>query len=437
MKLIVDKIALGLLLVSIFAAVACNRQWKGQDPLKVVDTHAQPIQKQLREVFSLGNGYYASNDFDCARLSGIVLTNDTLITALINPENTPINASPWYAFKIWSDTVQSIYLKLSYLHNVKHRYPPKISMDGKHWNLLDSALVIPGPIAKRRNDRQQPDFITMRLKLSKDTMWIAANEIVTSSETELWSDRMATIPFVEKSNIGESRDGRPINILTIGEADDSKLLMLLGRQHPPEISGYWAMKKFVETICTDNKLARQFRNRFRTYVVPMVNPDGIDNGHWRHTTGGVDPNRDWAEFRQKETSLIRNFMIDKESSSAGVFLCGIDFHSTVEDIYYTIDPKLKGNMPGLIPQLIDSIAKAFPDHEHMVRAKDEDDYRISSVSYFFHGHGAEALVYEVGDEAPKDFVLKKAEVAANTLMEIMLSRDDSSLQQETVQHLQK
>jgi hypothetical protein len=85
-----------------------DTQWEGQKPVEKVSTLTVPIQLQYKGIFDLGNGIYCSNDFNGARLNGVVLTDDTLVTILITPENAPINMSPWYAFKIWSEEKQNI-----------------------------------------------------------------------------------------------------------------------------------------------------------------------------------------------------------------------------------------------------------------------------------------------------------------------------------------
>ena len=121
------------------------------------------------------------------------------------------------------------------------------------------------------------------------------------------------------------------------------------------------MKAFVETICSDNELSKRFRAEYNTYVVPLVNPDGVDNGHWRHNYGGVDLNRDWENFNQPETSAIRDFMQQKVRQASGKFYFGVDFHSTWEDIFYTINPELKGKMPGHVPKIIYAVGNELPD----------------------------------------------------------------------------
>ena len=409
-----------ILFTSILFLTACNQdtKWKGQEPIVRVSTLTKPIQYQLKKTFDLGNGIYCSNDFDGARLNGVVLTNDTLVSALITPENTPINGSPWYAFKIWSNSEKNIYLKLTYLEGVSHRYYPKLSRDGLSWNNLDSINYLPDTTSIMEGGA--PSNITMKLSVSTDTLWVAAQELITSKHMQDWTDDLATISYITKSTIGESRDGRPIPVLKIGVADDKKMIIVLSRQHPPEVTGYLAMKAFVEAIATDNELARRFRDEYNTYIIPMVNPDGVDNGHWRHNTGGIDLNRDWEDFNQKETTLVKAFLTNKLESSKGKFYFGVDFHSTFHDIFYTIDPELKGNMPGLVPDMIQAMTEDIPNFDPNIKPGGLDGPKISSTSFLFYELGAESVTFEIGDDTPRDLIKKKGEIAAIKLMELML-----------------
>ena len=414
------KIICLLIIISSLSACKKDSQWEGQKPVEKVSTKTIPVQLQNVGVFPLGKGIYCSNDFDGARMNGAVLTDDTLITVLISPENTPINMSPWYSFKIWAEERQEIFVKLIYSEGSNHRYYPKLSWDRKNWTNLDSAKYKETRLTF--NDSEEiPVNSIMQLSISPDTLWISAQELITSKNIEQWSDQLAMKPFVTKSEIGKSHKGKPINILKIGQSDDKKMIMVLSRQHPPEITGFLAMQAFVQTLCSDNELASGFRNQFNTYVVPLMNPDGVDNGHWRHNHGGVDLNRDWEDFNQPETSAIREFMEGK-TSSGDKFYFGIDFHSTQEDIYYTIDPELKGIMPGLVPQLIEATGMEFDDYEPNVQPRSWEGAKVTSFTYFFYEHNAEALIYEVGDHTPRDFIREKAEMTAVKLMELMTAR---------------
>jgi hypothetical protein len=396
-----------------------DTQWKGQEPLKKLSTKTRPVQYQLKKTWNLGKGIFCSNEFDAARLNGAVLTDDTVITVLITAENTPINSSPWYAFKLWADTIKNVKLKITYSDGVNHRYFPKISSDKITWNTIDSIhyLADTASIAKG----ESPKFCTVSLTLSADTLWISAQEIIPVDEINSWSGKLAEKPYVSMLEIGSSFEGRPINLLQIGNPESKKLMMVLSRQHPPEITGWLAMKWFVETLCEENSVAEKFRDEYCVFVVPMVNPDGVNNGHWRHNSGGIDLNRDWEDFNQPETKAIKHFM-EQQVAKGGKFYFAVDFHSTQEDIYYTIDPNQKGNMPGLVPDLINSVAKKIQGYKPNIRPNDLNEPKISSTSFFFYEFGAEAVTYEIGDGTSRELIRKKGELTAQKLMEIMNSK---------------
>jgi len=399
---------------------SCNRekQWEGQEPVKKVNTESLPIQLQHKGVFDLGDGLFVSNSFEGARLNGVVRNNDTLVTALITPENSPINMSPWYAFKLWSETPRTLYLKLTYPESASHRYRPKLSTDGLNWSEIDTSSI---QTTRMKIEEEMVDKeLTMKLSIGKDTLWISAQELLTNTHVEQWISELETNSYVERSSIGESHEGRPIHLLKIGESDDQKMIMVLSRQHPPEIPVFLAMQAFVEILCAPTELAETFRRQYNVYVVPMANPDGVFHGHWRHNRGGVDLNRDWQDFNQPETSAIRDFMKQKTNEDKGKFYFSVDFHSTFEDIYYTIDPQLKGNLPGLVPELIEATGQELPGYTPNVRPNSSEEARITSTSFLFYEMGAEALTYEIGDGTPRDFIRRKGEVTATKLMELLL-----------------
>jgi hypothetical protein len=104
----------------------------------------------------------------------------------------------------------------------------------------------------------------------------------------------------------------------------------------------------------------------------------------------------------------------------GLFYFAIDFHSTYQDIYYTIAPELEGNMPDLVPKVINAMGEDIPGYEPNIRPNNIDAARINSTTSIFHEFGAEAVTYEVGDETPREKIKLKGELTAENLMELML-----------------
>lgn len=412
-----------LIITTLFLSTFCLGQrakFQGQGPIQRVATKTKPTQPQWKGVFELPNDIFVSNDFSGARLNGLTQVEGDTIVALITPENTPINPSPWYAFKIWSKSNQRIILKLTY-QDGKHRYYPKVSENGSEWHLLDSTKF---QKIKRGTERfgpkSQSESALLFLKIGPNPIWVAAQELESSTQVFNWMDKMAENDFISIEEIGKSREGRSIKCMKIGETDDEKMMMVISRQHPPEVTGYLAMKAFIETIAGDSKLAKKFRKQYNLYVVPLMNPDGVDNGHWRHNNGGIDLNRDWADFNQPETTAVKDFMHRKMEEANGKFYFGIDFHSTWDDIYYTIPVESISNLPNFTTKWLNGVKSQFTDWEPNVKPTDSLEPTLVSRNYFFIEFGAEALVYEVGDNTPRDFLKRKGQVSAEQLMKIVL-----------------
>jgi hypothetical protein len=404
-----------IFLITIFLAGTAAAQnkagFKGQEPIKAQSTVTQPIQKQWKGVFNeTGDQVFFRNDFPGARLNGVAKLNDSTYNILITAENTPINGSPWYAFKAWSSNQKNISIKFSYPKGVRHRYNAKLSKDGKVWTDKSNASFI--------KSSADSNYV-LRLSVGPDTTWIAAQELVTSADVASWIRTLESNKFITSSAVGTTREGRSIPKMTIGNTGSKNRIVITGRNHPPEVTGHYALQAFVETLCSDSKLAKEFRKKFLIYVIPLLNPDGVDEGHWRHNAGGIDLNRDWSEFNQPESRAVRDFLIT-EIGDQNKLLFGIDFHSTFDDIYYTVDPALKGNIPGFIPRWLDQVKVSIPGYIPHVKPLYFKPPTFTEFSYLFEKFGTESLVYEIGDNTPKDFIVKKGQVSAEDFMRMMI-----------------
>ena len=208
-----------------------------------VDTTTKPIKSQKKQMFALDDlGIYASNEFDGARLNGLKKVNDSTAILLINPENEPINNSAYYAFRIWSKTPKSFYLKFQYPKGYKHRYAPKLKKD-KNWFIIDSTNLF-----------KKDSLVTIKLKLDKSPLTVAAQQINSSSDVKSWYTNLikGKEDYVHFSNFGKSTLGRNLPVLDIykGDKKNKDIIVLLTRQHPPEVTGYFAFQEFLKTILT-------------------------------------------------------------------------------------------------------------------------------------------------------------------------------------------
>ena len=399
--------------IPVLFIISCSTPKKNGAPLSYdppgsTNTKTKPIDRQEKGTFTQ-NGISVNNEFDGARMNGFEKLSDSLYRVTIHPENAPINMSPWYAFKIKSTIAREVYLHMKY-RDGKHRYYPDRSDDGVHWQPLDS----------NRYKVYENDSVILKLRLTNEYQWISAQELLTSEDNEKWTDQIATQNFVTKETIGKSREGKEINSLKIALTSKQPLLVVISRQHPPEVTGYMAMKAFVEELTSHSELAQQFREKFGIVVLPMLNPDGVDNGHWRHNTGGVDLNRDWQYYNQPEIDQFQKYIHQLVKTYKLNVVLGLDFHSTHQDLLYTFNNETFPDRNGVVKTWIKRLREEFPNET----ITEEDGGAESPVSknWFLNEFKAEAVTYEVGDDTPRKFVRAKGEASARIFMELLLQK---------------
>ncbi|MDC9721413.1 MAG: M14 family metallopeptidase [Urechidicola sp.] len=403
------KIAFLLLLSSVVISCA-NYKLKTYELPNPKDTSTKEISYQVKKIYTIDSLIFADNEFDAARLNDFLKLNDSTYQVVILPENEPINNSPYYAFRIWSSTSKEINLQLNY-PTTTHRYWPKISVDGKNWQPIDSTNF----------SLQNADSVAqLKLTVNESKLWIAAQEIHTSTDAKNWATEIATHKGVRHSVAGKSKQNRDLIALDIyeGDAKEKELIVILSRQHPPELTGYFAMQFFIEELLKDTKLSNDFRKKYRVLVYPMVNPDGVDLGHWRHNTGGIDLNRDWAYYRQTEVNTIVNNIVNLAKKSKNKVILGLDFHSTQEDLYYSFTDDVHSVIYPFKDYWMAGIDSSIEGY-----TPDDQPYAIGdpiSKAWFYNQFNAESITYEIGDETPRDFIKLKAEVAAREMMKLLI-----------------
>lgn len=351
-------------------------------------------------------------DFEGARLNDCIQDSGTEYRAVIRPENEPINDSAWYAFRVTAKAPQTITVRLTY-EGGKHRYHPKVSTDGTTWQRLSG-------------DRYQrgKDAVALKIEVGPTPLWISAQEMIGLAELNAWTDKIARLPFVEESIIGRSIGDRPIRQLTIRSGQPAYAVAIVGRQHPPEITGTMALTAFVETVAGPSDLAKQYRRSFETLVVPLMNPDGVAAGNWRHNLGGVDLNRDWGPFRQPETRAARDSILRYQNEETPRLAFFLDFHSTGHDVFY-VERSDEPVWPSRFSERwLAALAEEMPDYE--VRSEPSTGTRPLSKVWTRKTMSVPAVIYEVGDNTDRALIRKVAQAAAETMMRLLLEEAEAA-----------
>jgi cytosolic carboxypeptidase protein 6 len=306
-----------------------------------------------------------------------------------------------------ADQAKTIVVQLTY-ENGTHRYHPKISRDGRSWSPLDDDAV------QSSKDKRQA---VLRLDVDTQPMWVAAQELVGRHALEAWMDRLAALPFAQQSVIGRSMDDRPIYLVQITESDDPGHVVIIGRQHPPEITGTLGLMAFVDRLVEDDAMAAGFRQAFQLHLVGLVNPDGVDRGYWRHNVNGIDLNRDWGPFAQPETRAVRDHVLRFHQPPDQRIYLWLDFHSTHHDVFYTQPDEAETFPPDFTRRWLDALDHRTPGYS--VRRSSSLGTRPTSQQWAYDTFGAPAITYEFGDNTDRAQIRRIARIAAEEMMRLL------------------
>lgn len=368
---------------------------------------AAPTEPPTREQWQPeGSGVTFDATFAGSRLNACMADSKGQFTLTIRPENRPINNSAWFAFKVSAATSRQITVRLT-VEGGLLRYRPKISTDGTSWFPLPDEAFERGPKESEG---------TLRLEVGPAPLWVAAQEIVSTERMTAWARTLERLPYVTRGEFGRTALGQPLQKLEIGTSAKN-YVVVFGRQHPPETTGSLALMRFVEAVAGDSALARAFRQEFSVLVIPLINPDGVDRGHWRHNVGGVDTNRDWGVFAQPETRSAGDEVIAL-SKVARLWL-HLDFHSTQHDVFYTQPDTAPARPAGFTKSWLEAIQRRFPDYK-VNRTSTQNPTPTTSHNWAHKTFGIPAITYEIGDETDRALLQQIASAAAEEMMKRLL-----------------
>lgn len=335
-------------------------------------------------------------DFPGAPQHACAITGERAFELLVAPEHAPpINPSPWYAFRYEARGEGSVSVTLRYLAST-HRYAPKLAAGGG-WRDIPATISADGTAA--------------RIDLPPGSGVVAAQELVMPGDaaTDLarWSKASGSPVFT----IGASHDGQAIGAIRLGRADAPRLVILLGRQHPPEVTGAIAMEAFVDTLAA----RAGSLGDVQVLVVPMLNPDGAARGHWRANRGAVDLNRDWGDFTQPETRAVKTWLDTMPQGVRPVLM--VDFHSTMRNLFYVQGPdEATPAQTRFLAAWLGGKEQALAGYPFTLEPRNANPGSGTAKNWFHARYAIPAYTYEVADTADR----KATRAAARRLADDLL-----------------
>lgn len=340
-------------------------------------------------------------------LSCEVIKSD-YIKIFINPElDDSINPSPWFAFRK-SEHSKSIKLALDY-KNYHHRYHPKISIDKKSWNKIDEANI-----SKIENGK----VIVIDFSPSSQKNYVASQELITNFWYNKWYNELENSGRVRREVIGFSVLKNPIPMFFVEKNINNPYILILGRQHPPEVTGAFAMRGFINQLLNKNSLSDSFLKNYNILFVPLMNPDGVMNGYWRYNENKKDLNRDWGIFIQPETDAVNKKLTELKNKKLALF---IDFHSTFKNLFYISDIAEESPMKNFLEDWLLGSRKSLSEanYKYEIINSFNKDNGVSK-NYIYNKYKIPSVTYEVSDNEDRDVIQQSSSILAINLMELLL-----------------
>ncbi|MFZ6756556.1 M14 family metallopeptidase [Undibacterium sp. Ji50W] len=136
--------------------------------------------------------------------------------------------------------------------------------------------------------------MTIRHTPERDSVYYAYFEPYT------WERHLALLGGVENSavarvqDLGNTVDGRDLNMIVVGNPAAEKKVWIIARQHPGETMAEWLVEGSLNALLDpSNPTARRILEKAVVYIVPNMNPDGSVRGNLRTNAAGANLNREW------------------------------------------------------------------------------------------------------------------------------------------------
>ena len=153
-----------------------------------------------------------------------------------------------------------------------------VSEDGRVWRVIPADLV-------------DGNMLRFTLQMRTGKLYVASVEPYRISDLQRLLDEIKNHPLVELTPVGHTAEGRPLEIIRLGDEDAPYRIFIRARAHSWEPGGNWVVQGLIRSLLADE--AKRYRDRYCLYIMPMTNKDGVARGRTRFNTLGKDLNREW------------------------------------------------------------------------------------------------------------------------------------------------
>ena len=157
-----------------------------------------------------------------------------------------------------------------------------VSDDGQQWRAVKMEYV-------------EPDQRRLSVHMHGPQLYVARLEPYSISDLDKLKADITGQAMVEISSIGNTVEGRDLEMIRVGSTDAPHRVLIRARAHPWEPGGNWVIEGLIRRLLRDDDVAQQCLATYCLYVMPMANKDGVARGRTRFNMNGKDLNRDWLQ----------------------------------------------------------------------------------------------------------------------------------------------
>jgi murein tripeptide amidase MpaA len=298
-----------------------------------------------------------SSNFDSGKIEVVTAANPQDIQLRI-PNDTNSEHFQWFHFRVNGAMGEALKMKIVNAHEASYpegyeNYNAVASYDREHWFRVPASYD-----GKELCIEHTPEYNSVYYSYFAPFTYQNHLDLVHQAQMS---------PECELVSIGKTVEGKDIDMLVVGEADDNKKkIWVIARQHPGESMAEWFMQGLIGRLLDENDaVARALLNKAVFYLVPNMNIDGSRAGNLRVNTKGFNYNREWAEpsvENSPEVFYVRNLM-DQYGCDLNLDIHGdealpYNFISGIEGI-----PSFDERLKNLTKNFIDSWMASCPDFQ--------------------------------------------------------------------------
>ena len=225
-----------------------------------------------------------STNFDAGAIEVIRADNAAAIELKLR-RDSHADIAQWFYFRVQG--VRHARCSMRILNAADATYPDGwqnyqavASYDRKHWFRVPTSYD-----GKVMTIAHTPEFDSVYYAYFEPYSWERHLDLLARAQ-------MSTNVHVQ--DLGNTVQGRDLNVVVIGNQDAQKKVWVIARQHPGESMAEWFAEGMIDALLeTTNPLAQKLLRHAVFYIVPNMNPDGAYLGNLRTNAAGANLNREW------------------------------------------------------------------------------------------------------------------------------------------------